>query len=164
MESKKAIVRDIALYTVFLVAAVLFHVFVIPGQTIISIAAQADFFSPDTFPKLLAKVIAVFSAIGLVFSLIRYARATKAATEEQQKTEEQEGSFKARAIPFIVIVLILAYILCFDLIGFVPATLIFPPLVLFVIGGRNWKHYLIYYIFAAVMYVLFKYIMLVPLR
>ena len=160
MESKKAIIRDIILYTTFLIAAIVFYVFVIPNQTKISIAAKADFFSPDTFPKLLSKVIAFFSAIGLVFSIVRYSKHRKSTADEQDNT----GSKKGIAIPFIVVALILAYIICFDLIGFIPSTIVFPPLVLFVIGGRNWKHYLIYFIFAAVMYVLFKYIMLVPIR
>jgi len=162
METKKAIIRDIILYAAFLIAAVVFHIFVIPSQTIISIAAKADFFSPDTFPKLLTKVIALFSAVGLVFSIARYMAYSKKTAEKQE--DAVAGYKKGWTIPFIVVVLILAYILCFDLIGFIPATLVFPPLVLFVIGGRNWKHYLIYYIFAAVMYVLFKFVMLVPLR
>ena len=162
MESKKAIIRDIILYTAFFIVAVLFHIFVIPSQTTISIAAKADFFSPDTFPKLLTKVLALFSGAGLVFSVVRYwAYSRKAATAQQ---EPPTKSNRGWAIPFVVVALILAYILCFDLIGFIPATLVFPPLVLFVIGGRNWKHYLVFYIFAAVMYVLFKYIMLVPIR
>ena len=162
METKKALIRDMILYALFLAAAVLFHIFVIPSQTVISIAAKADSFSPDTFPKLVTKVIALFSAAGLLYTLVRYARYCKAAAGTQEKTAAERK--KGWSIPFIVVALILAYILCFDRIGFIPATLVFPPLVLFVIGGRNWKYYLIYYIFAAVMYVLFKYVMLVPIR
>lgn len=161
METRKALIRDIILYAVFLVAAVLFHIFVIPSQTVISIAAKADSFSPDTFPKLVTKVIALFSAVGLLYSVVRYRNYSKKTGGSRGETEERE---KGWSIPFIVVALILAYILCFDRIGFIPATLVFPPLILFVIGGRNWKYYLIYYIFAAVMYMLFKYVMLVPIR
>lgn len=164
MESKAAIVRDMILYTVFLTAAAVFHIVVIPSQTVISIAAKADFFAPDTFPKLLAKVIAFFSAAGLVLSTVRYIAYRKRAAAENQTEETAPKSGRGRLIPFIVVALIGAYILFFSWIGFVPATLVFPPLILFVIGGRNWKYYLIYYGFAAVMYVLFKYVMLVPIH
>ena len=160
MNSKKTILKDIALYALFLIAALVFYFYIIPTQTNISIAAKADVFSPDTFPKLLAVVIAAVSVIGLIYSLSRFIIVSKKEQNGEEKAESKKGWW----IPYAVVILILAYIICFDKIGFIPATIIFPPLVLFVIGGRNWKHYLIYFIFAAVMYVLFKYVMLVPIR
>lgn len=160
MNSKKAILKDIALYAIFLVAAIVFYFYIIPTQTNISIAAKADVFSPDTFPKLLAGVIAAVSVIGLIYSAARFIIASKNNHGKEEASENKKGWW----VPYAVVILILAYIICFNKIGFIPATIIFPPLVLFVIGGRNWKHYLIYFIFAAAMYVLFKYVMYVPIR
>ena len=67
-------------------------------------------------------------------------------------------------MPFIVFALVLLYAVLFMMIGFIPATLVVPPVILFVIGCRKWHYYPIYYVFAALMYLLFRYILLVPIR
>ncbi len=43
--------------------------------------------------------------------------------------------------------------------GFILATVIVPPLMLFVLGSRNWKHYLSTYIACAVIFSLFYFVM-----
>ena len=165
MEARKKIIRDIILYMIFVVLLILFYIFIIPSQIKISIAAKADSFSPDTFPRLITRVMIFVSSVGLVYSVVRLILNIK----QYGRAEKNIGSLtKERIIqtiiPFIVVMLILLYIICFDKIGFILSTAIFPPLILYVIRGRNWKHYLIYFCFAALMYLLFKYIMLVPIR
>ena len=58
----------------------------------------------------------------------------------------------------------LVYAVLFIQIGFIPATVIVPPVILFAVGCRKWSYYGIYYAFAAVMYLLFRYVLLVPIR
>ena len=165
MEARKKIIRDIILYTIFVILLVLFYIFIIPNQIKISIAAKADSFSPDTFPRLITKVMIFVSSVGLVYSIIRLIMNIKEYGRAEKGSDGlSKGKLLQALIPFIVVILILLYIICFDKIGFILSTAIFPPLILFVIGGRNWKHYLIYFCFAALMYVLFKYLMLVPIR
>ena len=67
-------------------------------------------------------------------------------------------------IPFIIFALILVYAVLFIQIGFIPATVIVPPVILFAVGCRKWSYYGIYYAFAAVMYLLFRCVLLVPIR
>ena len=65
---------------------------------------------------------------------------------------------------YIVFLLVLLYGILFAKLGFIAATAIVPPVILLVIGCRKWHYYLIYYAFAAALYALFKYLLLVPIR
>lgn len=165
MATRKRIRNNIVLYSVFLVLLICIYFFVIPNQIRISIAAKADSFSPDTFPKIIVRIMIAISAVGLFSSLIALNKDIKVnGKRTRERKPFNQKNFIQNLIPYVVVILILLYIICFKKIGFIPSTIFFPLLILYVIGGRNWKHYVIYLLFAFTMFVLFKYIMLVPLR
>lgn len=164
MEAKKAR-GDIILYSVLAIAGILFYVFVIPGQIYISKTAGAEAFSPDTFPNAVTLLFVIASLCGLALAVYRYCKAVRMEGKPQKESaprsrREIVGDF----MPFIVFALVLLYAVLFMMIGFIPATLVVPPVILFVIGCRKWHYYPIYYVFAALMYLLFRYILLVPIR
>lgn len=164
MEAKKAR-GDIILYSVLSVVGIIFYVFIIPGQIYLSKTASAEAFSPDTFPNAVTILFVIASLCGLALAIYRYRKAVQLEGKPQKDTtprtrREIVGAF----MPFIVFALVLLYAILFMYVGFIPATVIVPPVILFVIGCRKWHYYPIYYAFAALMYLLFRYILLVPIR
>ena len=164
MEAKKAR-GDIILYSILFVVGIVFYVFVIPGQIYMSKTASAEAFSPDTFPNAVTILFTAASLCGLLLAVYRYRKAVRlegkpAKTKTSRTRREIVGIF----MPFIVFALILVYAILFMYVGFIPATVIVPPVILFVIGCRKWHYYLIYYVFATLMYLLFRYILLVPIH
>lgn len=164
MEAKKAR-GDMILYSVLVLVGIIFYVFIIPGQIHISKTAGAEAFSPDTFPNAVTILFIIASLCGLVLSVYRYCKAVRLEGKPQNNSgprsrREIVGDF----MPYIVFALVLLYAILFMKFGFIPATIIIPPVILLVIGCRKWHYYLIYYVFAALMYLLFRYILLVPIR
>lgn len=105
------------------------------------------------------------SLAGLILAIYHYCKAVKAEGKPVREPvvrtrRETVGLF----IPFIIFALILVYAVLFIQIGFIPATVIVPPVILFAVGCRKWSYYGIYYAFAAVMYLLFRCVLLVPIR
>lgn len=164
MKAKKAR-GDIILYSVLTIVGIIFYFRVIPTQIYISKTASAEAFSPDTFPNAITILFILASLAGLVLSVFRH----KAAIKEEGLPER---SPKIRTIkdyfgilmPFIVFAMVLIYAVMFWKIGFIPATVIVPPLILFVIGCRKWTYYPIYYVFVTLMYLLFRFVLMVPIR
>ena len=164
MEAKKAR-SDIILYSVLLVAAFVFYKWIIPTQIYLNALAKMEKFNPDTFPNFAVFIFMIASAAGLLWAIVRYFRAVKKEGKpEKEHIERTKKETTGLFMPFIVFLLVIIYIICFSKIGFIIATAIIPPIILFVIGCRNKNFYLIYYIFVTVMYLLFRYILLVPIR
>ncbi len=164
MEAKKAR-RDIILYAVLTAAGVIFYKWIIPTQIYLSKTASAEAFSPDTFPNAVTILFTLAALCGLVLAVFRYRKAVQTEGRPQRDaTPRTRREIVGDFMPFIVFALVLLYAILFMSIGFIPATLIVPPVILFVIGCRKWYYYPIYYAFATLMYLLFRYILLVPIR
>lgn len=164
MEAKKAR-GDIILYGILTVAGIVFYKWIIPMQIYVSKAASAEAFSPDTFPNAATILFTVAALIGFVYAIFCYWKAVKAEGKPEKTGEKMtRREFVGIFIPFIVFGLVILYAVLFSVIGFIPATIIVPPVILLVIGCRKWSYYAIYYVFAAVMYCLFRYILMVPIH
>ena len=164
MEAKKAR-GDIILYGILTVAGFVFYKWIIPTQIYMSKAASAEAFSPDTFPNAATILFTAAAFVGFVYAIYRYFKAVKAEGKPDKSKEKlTKREFIGIFIPFIVFALVVLYAILFSKIGFIPATIIIPPIILFVIGCRKWNYYVIYYIFAAVMYCLFRYVLMVPIH
>ena len=120
-------------------------------------------FTPRTFPNLLTGAMAAATALGLILSLLRFARLPK-----PDKTAEKEvrtgKDWIILFIPYIIYGIIIVYSVLFEKLGYIWATLLIPPVLMFLFGCRKWYLYLCVYGFSALMYVLFKYVLYVPLR
>ena len=164
MEAKKAR-GDIILYAALTAAGIIFYKWIIPTQIYISKTASAEAFSPDTFPNAVTILFTLASVCGLLLALYRYRKAV--AVEGKPKREarpKQAREIIGIFMPFLVFALIILYAVLFMYIGFIPATVIVPPVILLTVGCRKWYYYPIYYAFAALMYLLFRFVLLVPIR
>lgn len=165
MEEWKKIKQDLFLYSLFIIVGTIFYVFVIPTQIHISRAAAAEKFSPDTFPNILTIMFVGASVLGLLLAIFRYFKFVKEygkpdAEKTQMSTRERVGIF----VPYVVFLIIVAYAIAFKHVGFIVATLIFPPLTLLLVQCKKWHYYVIYYVFATLMYLLFIFVLKVPIR
>ena len=167
MDVKKAR-TDIIIYSAFTILGVIFYKWVIPTQIFISKTASAEAFSPDTFPNAVTILFILASAVGLLLAIARYRKAiaqAKVSPElEPKATKKTKTEIIGILVPFIVFALVVLYAVLFMIIGFIPATIIVPPIILLAIGCKKWNYYVIYYVFAGLMYLLFRYILLVPIR
>lgn len=164
MEAKKAR-SDIVLYAVLALVGIIFYKQIIPSQIYLSKTASAESFSPDTFPNAVSILFILASLCGLALAVYRYRKAVQAEGKPRRdRTPKTRQEIIGDFMPFIVFALVLVYAALFMSAGFIPATAVVPPVILFVIGCRKRHYYLIYYIFAALMYLLFRYILMVPIR
>lgn len=162
----KEIKRDLIVYCVLILAAVMVYFFIIPNQIYVSSSAAAEAFSPDTFPRFAAIIVFIAAVIGLLNSIRLYlaARSLETVQEDTLHAPRTTKERLASLIPYLVFLLILLYGILFYKLGFILATVTIPPVILLFIGCRKWHYYAIYYAFTFVLYLLFRYILLVPIR
>lgn len=158
MELKKA-KNDFGLMLVLFVLSVLFFTVIIPGQIPLKSVWGADTtFTSRTFPNLLSIGMIIMSVIGMISSGVKIYRLKKLSTQSDQPDDAREPVFK-RMIPYIAFLLILLYGVLFAKIGYIGATILVPPLLLYILGCRKKSYYLVVYIFAVVVYVLFRFVL-----
>lgn len=126
--------------------------------------AATGAFTPRTYPDVCIVVILICCVIGLVKEIIHYCRSMKNDPEfsagakkwRDKTTREKLGVF----MPWICICLCVIYAVLFDKVGFIPATIIIPPIILILLGDmKKPMHYVYVYGFCAVMYVVFTMIL-----
>lgn len=162
MELKKAR-REFCFMAVLLVLSILFYTVVIPAQIPLRSTWGADIaFTSRTYPSLLAVALMVMSVIGIA-DAVRKILALKRQAAEQPAEESAKEPLVKTLIPYAVFGLILLYGVLFVKIGYIWATLLVPPALLAVMGCRKWTYYLYVYGFAAIVYVLFRFVLQVVL-
>lgn len=164
MEAKKAR-QDIVLYSVLLAVSFVFYKWIIPTQIYMNALARMEKFNPDTFPNFATIFFMVATLMGLVGAIVRYVMAVKVEGKpSKEKVEKTKREKVGVWMPFIVFALVLVYIIIFAKVGFIPATAIIPPIILFVIGCRKPHFFLYYYGFVTLMYLLFRFVLSVPIH
>lgn len=157
MERKRAI-KNIAGHVFFMIFSLALYFLIIPAQVKVSQWNAGAGFTAQTFPRLLAVVIAGVSAIGLIRELILLARLPADSREEGGKTD-----WRAAAAPVLLTVLAIIYYLLFQRIGFIVATAIAIPAFLAALRCRKWQYYLYVYLFSGFIYVIFVYVLKIML-
>lgn len=158
--------EDIIIYTLLLAACIALYFWLTPSEVVLRANMFDSHFTPQTFPNLLTLGIAFCSALGLITSLIKYPKlkAQEEKTEQAEKKPKSKLDYMIALAPYITFVLLFGYCLLFEKIGFIISTLIIAPILMFLFGGKKWYQLLFIYAFAALMFVLFKFVLLVPLR
>jgi hypothetical protein len=104
------------------------------------------------------------SAIGFARSVIAWVTLRK-KFGPQKAPFEQPSVFKFSMLaPYITSAIILLYCILFQKTGYILSTLIVPPVFIFFLGSKKWHVYLSTYLFAFVLFAIFKIIMRIPLR
>lgn len=158
---RKKVKKDIVMWSIFLLLGLGMIFLIIPAQIPVSAMLQKEYITPRTFPTAVCAVLAALSAVGLIDSVRKLAKLEKAGqAQEAGKTREERYD---DLFPLLIFALILAYALMFKYLGFVWATLVVPPIILYLLRCRKWYMYLAVYIFAAVVYGIFTLVLHVPL-
>lgn len=162
MKQKKA-KQDMLLMLFFVVVSLVLLFWVIPSQIKVTAMMEAEAFTPRSYPYLVAGGLLGVSALGFVSSLITYLhlRREEGAMKAAKKTKEE---WKKALFPYFIFALIVLYGVMFNLFGIVIATLIVPPIILWALNCRKWQMYVIFYVFTAVVYLLFTQVLMVPIR
>lgn len=158
---RNKIKKDIVMWSIFLVLGLLMTFVIIPDQIPVSPMLQKEYITPRTFPTAICVVLAVLSVVGLFDSILKYSKIEK--TERDGKETWTKGKVYDSVFPLLLFALVLVYALLFKYIGFVWASVIIPPIMLYLLNCRKWYMYLALYIFAAVVYAIFTAVLHVPL-
>lgn len=165
MELKKAR-TDLILFTLLTAACLIFLFYVTPRQvTVGNNIAQSDF-TQRTFPNLLLGGMTIVSAAGAVTSLVKFVRlrgAQKPAEGSEQSQKKTANELMVLLAPYLTFAVIAVYCVLFVEIGFVWSSLLLPLALLPMFRCKKWWYYLIVYGFYALIYILFKLILYVPL-
>ena len=144
----------------FIVLAAVTWLYIIPSQVRINAMwGGSSGVNGRTFPYFATALVALAALGELIQSAIEYI-----SLRRQGKTAEKiaiEWKKELRAV--IIFVLCLVYAIIFSTLGYVIATIIVPPIMLFVMGNRNWVHYISIYALGGIMYALFVYLLRIPL-
>lgn len=161
MDAKK-LKNDIIIYLLLLIACAALFFWITPEQIAINAnLVDETEFTPQTFPNLLTGGIAIASLVGLISSIIKYRKLEKQAPKGKKPMEKHE--LITLLVPYVTFAVIIIYNILFEKLGYIWATLVVAPIMMFLFGCRKWYFYLSVYGFAALMYVLFKFVLNVPL-
>ena len=145
-------------FAVLFVALSLFMIFIaIPSQISLSAKWSTVDSGVDsrTFPYIACVIMGSAALVQLISNVRKYIELKKA--NQEIPGEKIVWANEIRAI--LVFVLCVAYGILFDTVGYILATLIIPPIVLFVMGSRKWYHYLSVYGVGVIMYVVFIFLL-----
>ena len=168
---KKAI-QDLVSGSVLLCFGLIMIFVIIPKQiktrSLLSASASSGV-SSRGFPLfscwiiVIAAVLLVISALVKLLELRRDAKRTEAEGNPGATKKGKGVRWVDEGRAVLLMLLCAIYMLLFVKIGYIWATIIVPPLMLLLLGGRNWKSFVSVYGFGIVIFILFKFVMKVPL-
>ena len=112
-----------------------------------------------TFPYFAIAIMMIASLVQLFCSIFRYIELRKIQEKEIKDKIEWAKEFRS----LLVFACCVLYMILFETVGYLIATLIAPALVLLVLRDLNWKHYLSVYIVGGLMYLIFQYLLKINL-
>ncbi len=129
---------------VFLIFSLWMIFYAIPTQiSLVEILGGADAGANSrSTPYFAAAFMGIPSLIQLLVSVAKYVRLEKQGAEAPGMQVGWTGEIRA----LIIFGLCIFYGVLFWSIGYILATVIVPPIMLFVLGDRKWRHYLSVYV------------------
>ncbi|MGI5963824.1 MAG: tripartite tricarboxylate transporter TctB family protein [Lawsonibacter sp.] len=151
--------QDMLSMAVLMAVCASFYFWFIPSQIRVVANSKTNFTS-RTFPSLLMAALFLVALLGFINAVIRYQKAKKAGKQEPIVSP---GTYREIILPLLAFVLILIYALLFKYVGYLVATILFVPALLLLLRCKDWRYYVGGYGFCAVMYLIFIYVLRVPL-
>ena len=155
--------QDMIVMLIFMILSAITYLVFIPSQ--IKLSSDTGF-TNRTFPQFTMIVIFIASSAGFLEAFFRY---QKAKRTDSSQTGAGAFDFRSDLLPICGFLVILAYALLFHFgsmqwrgYGFIVATIVFIPVFLLLVRCKNWKFYVAAYAFAAIMYLIFRFILNVP--
>lgn len=154
---KKRIKQNLLCAMAFLIFSIYLILEAIPRQISVGggLAAAEQWADSRTFPYFAAWIMGVVALGEVILNAYQYWLSSKEEKAEESHNIPWRWEIRALAVFGLCVV----YTILFDAIGYLPATFLIPPLVLYVMGSRKWQHYLCVYGIAIVVYVVFRYVL-----
>ena len=161
MQGQQNIKANIILASIFLTVSLWLMFYAIPTQIrLSSMWSTVDSgVNSQTFPYFATTIMGSAALIQLVSNIRKLILQKKSKEEVPKKKVVWANEIRA----LIVFALCAAYGVLFITIGYIYATIIIPPIILFVLGSRKWYHYLTVYGIGALMYVIFQFLLRIRL-
>jgi hypothetical protein len=159
----KQLRKDLVIYSLLVIFSILFYFIIIPREIVLRNSWGGDVsFTSRTFPYLIFIIIGVASFIGVISTFVKM---NKLSDEEKAtfKKESFSNVIKEWLIPITFMLLVILYGYLFSTMGYIIATIIVPPLFLLIMKCRKWQYYLALYGFATIVYLVFKFVLRIPL-
>ncbi|SFP90803.1 tripartite tricarboxylate transporter TctB family protein [Salibacterium halotolerans] len=106
----------------------------IPTQ--VQVNQNSSTYGPEFFPNVLAIALIVISA----FSLLSTFFIRSSQEHEEKKEKDKEGS---KWVGFIVFIIMGVYVFTIEFLHYIPATIIFMLLIMWVLSVRKWYLYIV---------------------
>lgn len=146
--------KSILAAAILLVFIIMMLVYAIPTQISTSnILGSASTMDSRWFPTVVSVLIGLLAAFELVTNIIKLKNEKSSENADNVESADKKGMIKSLAV-FALFVL---YLVLFANFGFIISSILVPPVVLFILGGRKWQYYLCYFIVVAITYVIFMY-------
>ena len=161
MQGQQNIKANIIFASIFLLVSLWMLFFAIPSEIrLSSLWSTVDSgVNSRTFPYFATIIMGSAALIQLVNNIRKLIAQKK--SEEGVPKDKIVWANEIRAL--IVFALCAGYGILFITIGYIYATIIVPPIILFVLGSRKWHHYLTVYGVGALMYAIFQFLLRVRL-
>ena len=155
-EVKRNLIASVA----FLAFALFMILFAIPTEINVKSGLLAGESSTESrlFPYFASGIMGIAAIIQIAKNLYSYSVLRKSGVENTEHVDIRK-ELKALAILALCVV----YSLLFSAIGYIAASVIVTPIALFVMGGRKWQYYVSVLAVALIMYIIFEYVLYVPL-
>lgn len=159
MEYKKTR-QDFFSMLVLTVLSLILRYVLIPSQ--IQLRANSNpSFNAQTFPIILSMALLIISAVGLVNAAWKLYKLRGEA--KSSKESKSPIVWKKILQPTAVFLIAIFYGWAFSNLGYIVSTLIATTAVLLVLGCKKWVYYASVYGFCALVYLVFKVVLLVPI-
>ena len=155
--------RDIFLMLFFIAASLVLIFWLIPGYITVTKLMEQEAFTPRTYPNLIAYGLLMVSVLGLINSISNYVRCVR-EEGKQKPVKKTVAEWKEKLFPYFIYLLIIVYVVIYRTFGIIPATVIVPPVMLWVLNCRSWKGYAGFYVFATAIYLIFTKLLSVPIK
>jgi hypothetical protein len=146
---------------ILMAISVVFYFIFIPSQVPVT-GTGTNVFTSRTFPRFLMVSLFVVAVVMFLEALYRDIKLRQQTPRNQEKSAKDLVALYV--MPLVAFALILAYALLFKYVGVIPATAVFIPAFLALFRCKKWSYYAGAYGFCAVLYLVFVYILHVPLR
>ena len=153
---------DMLIYAILMSLCLLFYFWFIPSQVRVT-QSTGQIFTSRTFPRFLVAALFLVALIGFCGALYQYITLRRREKGREAPAAER-GGLRTHVAPVIAFALIMAYALLFQHVGFLPASLLFIPAFLALFRCKKWIYYAGAYGFCGAMYLVFVFILGVPLR
>ena len=112
-----------------------------------------------TFPFFAATVMGCAALVQLIITIRKYVILRK----RNQRPDDGKIIWRNELRAIAVFLACILYGILFIKIGYIFATIIVPPIVLFILGDRKWQHYGVVYGVGTVMYFIFQFLLKIRL-